>query len=131
MTVTQEPYRSENILPFDKFVAGTSPAIASLSTSLTTAKVHVSACGRHFVALLGACRLLVVYDFEKVSNEEELYTQTLDIQIASHRLYESIYLAFDYGRISVVTVRELSFSVTAFKNLFFICVRPMVSSLLK
>ena len=69
--------------------------------------VHVSACGRHFVALLSDCRLMVAYNFEKASNEEELYAQTLDIQIASHRLYESIYLAFDYGRISAVTVSTI------------------------
>ena len=67
--------------------------------------MHVSACGRHFAALLERCRLLVVYDFEKASNAEELYGQTLDIPI-SDGLYESIYLAFDYGRISVVTVSK-------------------------
>ena len=71
--------------------------------------VHVSACGRHFAALLERCRLLVVYDFEKASNEEELYGQTLDIPISDGLDESSIYLAFDYGRISVVTVSQ-SFS---------------------
>lgn len=69
-------------------------------------KVHVSACGCHFAALLRESHLLVVYNFEKASNKEELYGQTLDIHIASRQ--ESIYLAFDYGRISVVTVSKCS-----------------------
>jgi len=65
--------------------------------------VHVSACGCHFAALLDRSRLLVVYNFEKASNEEELYGQTLDISILDGFLESSIYLAFDNGRISVVT----------------------------
>ena len=71
--------------------------------------MHVSACGRHFAALLNRCRLLVVYDFEKASNEEELYGQTLDILISDGIHETSIYLAFDYGRISVVTVSKYNF----------------------
>jgi hypothetical protein len=61
--------------------------------------VHVSACGCHFAALLNPHRLLVVYDFEKALNEEELYNQTLDILISEGLHESSIYLAFDYGRI--------------------------------
>ena len=57
--------------------------------------MHVSACGCHFAALLGCCRLLVVYDFEKASNEEELYGQTLDILITDGIDESSIYLAFE------------------------------------
>ena len=72
--------------------------------------MHVPTCGRHFAALLDSCRLLVVYDFEKASNEEEIYGQTLDIQIMDGTYYYSrestIYLAFDHGRISVVTVSK-------------------------
>ena len=68
--------------------------------------MHVSECGRHFAALLHRCRLLVVYDFEKAANEEELYAQTLDIPISDGFHESSIYLAFDYGRISVVTVSK-------------------------
>ena len=72
--------------------------------------MHVSACGCHFVALLHHCRLLVVYDFEKASDEDELYGQTLDISIPVGAYYEpSIYLASDYGRMSVVTVSKYSF----------------------
>ena len=71
--------------------------------------MHVSACGCHFAALLDRCRLLVVYDFEKASNEEELYGQTLDILISDGIYESSIYLAFDFGRISVVTVSKYSF----------------------
>ena len=70
--------------------------------------MHVPTCGRHFAALLDSCRLLVVYDFEKASNEEEIYGQTLDIQIMDVE-EPSIYLVFDYGRISVVTVSKFSF----------------------
>lgn len=77
--------------------------------SLNVIKVHVSACGCHFAALLRDCRLLVVYDFEKASNLEELYGQTLDIEIAHDGLYESVYLALDYGRISVVTVSKYNY----------------------
>ena len=86
--------------------------------SLTTTKVHASACGRHFAALLSRCRLLVVYDFEKASNKEELYGQTLDIQISSPELQQSIYLAFDYGRISVVTVSKKCSLSTIIKGFF-------------
>jgi len=87
---TQEPYklRNEKDVIHQNFVA-----------------VHVSECGCHFAALLDRCRLLVVYDFEKASNEEELYSQTLDIPISDGLHESSIYLAFDYGRISVVTGR--------------------------
>ncbi|KAF8797521.1 hypothetical protein BYT27DRAFT_7344147 [Phlegmacium glaucopus] len=89
MAATQEPYVHENPSSDEIFVS-----------------VHVSACGRHFVALLSGCRLLVVYDFEKMTSEKELYAQTLDIQITS-RMYDSIYLAFDYGRISVATTNGI------------------------
>jgi len=85
MVSSRKPYRlSEKMFLSDQFVS-----------------VHVSACGCHFAALLRGGHLLVVYNFEKASNKEELYGQTLDIHIASR--HESIYLAFDYGRISVVT----------------------------
>ena len=57
-----------------------------------------------FASLLDHLRLLIVYDFEKASNEEEVNIQTLDIQFTPHRFYASIYLAFDYGRVSMVTV---------------------------
>jgi hypothetical protein len=109
MESTQESYGSANRAVYDRFIAGTSSIIVSLDNELSHAKAHVSACGCHFTALLSGCRLLIVYDFEKVSNEEELYAQTLDIRLASHRFYLSIYLAFDYGRISVVTVSHCSF----------------------
>ena len=48
----------------------------------------------------------MVNDFEKAANEEELYAQTLDIPISDGFHESSIYLAFDYGRISVVTVSK-------------------------
>jgi len=86
---TEEPYKlrtERNVLIYGMFIA-----------------VHVSDCGRHFAALLESCRLLVVYDFEKATNEEEIYSQTLDIPISDGFHDSSIYLAFDYGRISVVT----------------------------
>lgn len=53
-------------------------------------------------------RLLIVYNFETASNEEELYGRTLDIPITDELRVSSIYLAFDYGRISVVTVSKCS-----------------------
>ncbi|KAF8799147.1 hypothetical protein BYT27DRAFT_7176632 [Phlegmacium glaucopus] len=90
MVEIQEPYVSGNMFLVHKFVS-----------------VHVSACGCHFVALLSGSRLLVVYDFEKVSSEEELYAQTLDIHIAPHRPSESVYLAFNYGRISMATTNGI------------------------
>ena len=76
---------------------------------------------------------MVAYNFEKASNEEELYAQTLDIQIASHRLYESIYLAFDYGRISAVTVSTIESWLTIVKDthIFNIRIRRVVFSSLK
>lgn len=108
---TQEPYslRNEKSVLNEIFVAGTSPSSGfAFIISLTAAKnkVHVSACGRHFAALLDRCRLLIVYDFENASNEEELYGRTLDIPISDGLHESSIYLAFDYGRISVVTVSK-------------------------
>ena len=51
---------------------------------------------------------MIVYDFEKASNEEELYNQTLDIPIADGVHEWSIYSAFDHGRISLVTVSKYS-----------------------
>ena len=63
--------------------------------------MYVSDCGCHFAALLNDGRLSVVYDFEKASNEEDLYNQTLDIPIVDGVHGSSIYLAFAYGRISV------------------------------
>jgi hypothetical protein len=48
----------------------------------------------------------VVYDFEKASTDEELYGQTLDIPISNGIQESSIYLAFDNGRIAVVTVSK-------------------------
>lgn len=91
--------------------------------------MHVSACGCHFAALFDRCRLLVVYNFEKASNEEELYSQTLDIPISDGLHDSSIYLAFDYGRISVVAVRK-KYKVSDYLPLtaFY---REVVSSLLK
>ena len=80
--------------------------------------MHVSACGRHFATLLDQCHLLIVYDFEKASNEEELYNQTLDIPISSELHDSSIYLAFDYGRISVVLVSKYQFSDLSTVNSF-------------
>ena len=58
----------------------------------------------------------MVYDFEKAANEEELYAQTLDIPISDGFHESSIYLAFDYGRISVVTVSK-SYGFTPLPNI--------------
>ena len=99
MVTTKEPYRlrSQNILLIDRFVSSTSRSLIPLNLKLTHSnlKAHVSVCGGHFGALSG-CRLLVMYNFEKVSSEEGLYNQTLNIQIASHQSYESIYLDLEY-----------------------------------
>ena len=113
LEIREEPYkmRSGKDILNEIFVAGMSTHSAfnknkKLKSTPFLKKVHVSECGRHFAALLHRCRLLVVYDFEKVSNEEELYAQTLDIPISDGFHESSIYLAFDYGRVSVVTVSK-------------------------
>ena len=97
--------------------------------SLTVVKVHVSACGCHFAALLSDHRLLVVSNFEKVSHDEELYAQTLDVLISPHGLIGmgSIYLAFDYGRISAVTVSNVISDLLSLKRSF-VRLRQWVSS---
>ena len=104
IVATQEPYEFSQQLLTDKFVSGTSSSLAALNVKPNHEKAHVSACGCHFVALLSGCRLLIVYNFEKASNDEALHGQTLNIQITSSRFYESIYLAYDHGRIALVTV---------------------------
>ena len=103
MATTKELYRlrSPNML-IDNFASSTSRSLAPLNLKLIQGnlKVHSSACGRHYVALLSECPPLVMYNFEKVSSKEGLYNQTLNIQLTS----------FDYGRILVITVSKGSFS---------------------
>lgn len=130
MTATKQPYGSADGSQYRKFVAGTLISLASLNMCLTVVIVHVSACGCHFAALLSGHRLLVVSNFEKVSNHEELYAQTLDVQISPHGWRESgsgsIYLAFDYGRISAVTVSNVISDLLSLKRSFIL--RQLVSS---
>ncbi|KAF8148668.1 hypothetical protein B0H34DRAFT_736501 [Crassisporium funariophilum] len=67
--------------------------------------VHVSSCGLHLVALLRGSKLFVLHDFEKFIGRDpsEIYAHTLDLQIGSPRSSQSVYLAYEHGRISAVT----------------------------
>ncbi|KAK0213128.1 hypothetical protein DFS33DRAFT_1286692 [Desarmillaria ectypa] len=69
----------------------------------TFSAVHVSACGRHLVALLSSSRLLIIPYFERlVTGEAVLQNITLDIELGS-RSRLSRYLAFENERVAVVT----------------------------
>ncbi|PPQ66349.1 hypothetical protein CVT24_007186 [Panaeolus cyanescens] len=80
--------------------------------------VHVSEDGKHIAVLLSGSRLLFLPNFEEAiassSNnnpkphrnlelEQKLYLNTYDIQLMPPRDSRSIYLAFNHGRIVVVT----------------------------
>ncbi|CAA7270274.1 unnamed protein product [Cyclocybe aegerita] len=78
--------------------------------------VHVSPCGSHFVALLFGCRLLIVPHFERLldhsNNEEEIYNNTLEVDLGSPLSSVSLHLAYGegdegIGRVGVVTVSYL------------------------
>ncbi|KAF4562491.1 hypothetical protein EYR40_004692 [Pleurotus pulmonarius] len=64
---------------------------------------HVSPCGSHMALLLSCSRLIVVPDFQRIiSGETTLRATALDIQLGSMR-FQSIYLAYEHGRIAVAT----------------------------
>ncbi|KAJ7606856.1 hypothetical protein FB45DRAFT_949312 [Roridomyces roridus] len=65
--------------------------------------VHVSACGKHFAALLASSRLIIVPFFQRViDNNVDIWDIALDIQLGSPRSVAR-YLAFENGRVAVAT----------------------------
>jgi hypothetical protein len=66
--------------------------------------VHVSACGSHLAALLAGSRLIIIPFFERIiTRAAEILEISLDIQLGDPASV-SRYLAFENGRVAVVTV---------------------------
>ncbi|KAJ6520362.1 hypothetical protein C8R45DRAFT_1205346 [Mycena sanguinolenta] len=65
--------------------------------------VHVSACGSHLAALLASSRLIIIPFFERIiSGIADMWDIALDIQLGSPVSFAR-YLAFENGRVGVVT----------------------------
>lgn len=78
------------------------------SSTLIFISVHVSPCGEHLAILGPQGRLLIIPYFERVIDRhvEDITDIMIDIQLnLSYSNSESIYLAYEHGRIAVVTVR--------------------------
>ncbi|TFY59582.1 hypothetical protein EVJ58_g5693, partial [Rhodofomes roseus] len=83
------PPPQPSALPFPSFVAA-----------------HVSRCGRHLVAMLADNRLLLVENFERVIRGElRIAEAALEVNIALpvNAIFISVYLAYEFGRVGVVT----------------------------
>ncbi|KAG6830268.1 hypothetical protein H0H92_001534 [Tricholoma furcatifolium] len=65
--------------------------------------VHISPCGSHLAALMMSSRLIILPDFERaLQSNVRTFDIALEVQLGSPCL-SSRYLAFENGRISVVT----------------------------
>ena len=99
----------------DQFIAGGVDAAFSHGSIHLLSTMHVSSCGSHLVALLRRSRLLILYDFEQVIRKEvELEEAIVDVQLGQPR-YPSVYLAFEYNRVAVATVRSHAASILTTK----------------
>ncbi|KAF8956222.1 hypothetical protein BDZ97DRAFT_1852767 [Flammula alnicola] len=115
-----DEYRQSERMVIDQFVA-----------------VHVSSDGQHFVAMLSGSRLIIMHHFESLLNkraqnaasrstrslsqreikeetkraqeekDREIFEHTLDVQLGSPQASSSIYLAYENGRIGVVTTNAV------------------------
>lgn len=105
-------------MPLPSFVAGMIPS-ASLTAATSDQHLipaHVSKCGRHLVALLSDNRLLLIEDFERVARGDvSLANAALELYITLPRdaMPNGVYLAYEFGRVSVITVRRLPYFRTA------------------
>ncbi|KAL0960998.1 hypothetical protein HGRIS_005991 [Hohenbuehelia grisea] len=69
----------------------------------TYVAAHVSSCGSNLVCMLKNSRLIIIYGFERlISGTATLREIALDVQLGSP-MYSSVYLAFEHGRIGMVT----------------------------
>ncbi|KAG5722788.1 hypothetical protein E4T56_gene8572 [Termitomyces sp. T112] len=65
--------------------------------------VHISSCGSHLAGLMLSSRLIIIHDFERALQPGvKVVDLSIEIQLGSPCL-SSRYLAFENGRISVVT----------------------------
>jgi hypothetical protein len=127
-----EEYQTVERLVIDQSIAG------MFSTILVAARsyrclVHVSSDGKHLVAMLSGSRIVIMPNFEqfltrnscigisgrpaRTSHEElkrdkdrEAFECTLDVQLGAPLASSSIYLAYEHGRIGVITVSSFLFS---------------------
>ena len=127
-----EEYQTAERLVIDQFIAGTFSSIIIVARSYGCS-VHVSSDGKHLVAMLSGSRIVIIPNFEdfltrnsrigisgrpaRTSREElkrdkdrEVFERTLDVQLGAPLASSSIYLAYEHGRIGVVTVRSFLFS---------------------
>lgn len=80
--------------------------------------VHVNSDEKSVVCLLSDCRLLLIQDVtELVKDQENLNNHAMEVvfDLSNYEadpffLPNAVYLAFEYGRVGVVTVRALGFS---------------------
>jgi hypothetical protein len=75
---------------------------------LTYTPAHVSPCGEHLAILGPRGRLMIIPYFERIINDRVEDVIDIMIDVRLHALSsnsESIYLAYEHGRIAVVTVR--------------------------
>jgi hypothetical protein len=75
---------------------------------ILTMLAHVSPCGQHLAILVQMSRLLIIPYFERVMDGtvKDYHDIMIDIQLGAP--LQSIYLAYEDGRIGVVTVSRLS-----------------------
>ncbi|KIM47186.1 hypothetical protein M413DRAFT_440688 [Hebeloma cylindrosporum] len=117
-----EQYRSAERVVIDQFIA-----------------VHVSSDGKHLVAMLSGSRLVMIPNFEdlltkhsrmgmsghpartsrdefKRDKDREIFEHTLDIQLGAPLGSSSVYLAYEHGRIGVVTSNSVFVVTPAIPN---------------
>lgn len=75
--------------------------------NLINSSVHVSPCGQHLAILARWSRLLIIPYFERVIDGRVKDIHEIMIDIHLNARVESVYLAYENGRIGVVTVRSL------------------------
>ena len=125
-----EEYQTAERLVTDQFSAGTFSTRRCFCDSYSCL-VHVSSDGKHLVAMLGGSRIVILPDFEefltrtprigisghlarsslmKRDKDREVFERTLDVQLGAPLGSSSVYLAYEHGRIGVVTVHSFLFA---------------------